>query len=202
LQQLLQQWGEFEPGTSEHNFRIGMHDALEPAILPKLTKVLARRAPKVGFASVKIDRSNLARELSSGNIDIAIDVTIGVKKPVKQTQLWSSDFCVLMRKNHPLNGNLNKENYLNGQHISVSNRRHTNIRCQNYSAATDVVKSSDQLLTVTRMMADHLIDKNLVVVDAPHEIPNFGTSIYWHEHGEQDAALSWLRKLLLEIQSG
>ncbi len=216
LQQILQQWGDFEPANSEHNFRIGIHDALEPAILPKLTKVLARRAPKIGFASVKIDRSNLARELSSGHIDIALDVTIGVKKPVKQEQLWSSNFCVLMRRKHPFMNGVDKKNYLNSQHISVSNRpfgmtmedtffqqnglnRQTNIRCQNYLAATKILKSSDQLLTVTKMMAEHLLDKDLIAVDSPFDIPGFGTSMYWHEHGEQDSALSWLRSLLMEM---
>jgi len=218
LQQVLQQWGEFEPAQSEHNFRIGMHDALEPVILPMLTGVLAKRAPKVGFASVKIDRSNLARELSAGSVDIALDVTIDVKKPIKQAELWSSKFAVLMRKKHPLKEILSQEQYLASQHISVSNRPHgmtiedtffqqlgvnrqTNIRCQNYLAATQILKSSDQLLTVTKIMADHLLDKDLITVESPFDIPRFGISMYWHEHGEQDSASTWLRTILEEINA-
>lgn len=216
LQQILQQWGDFEPAKSEHDFRIGMHHALEPTILPKLTEILAERAPNVGFASVKIDRANLARELSSGHIDIALDATIGVKKPVIQKQLWSSQFCVMMRQSHALKDALDQKSYLASQHISVSNRpfgmtmedtffqqnglnRQITIRCQNYLAATKVLKSSDQLLTVTKLMAEHLLDPDLVAINSPFDIPSFGTSMYWHEHSAQDSALSWLRSLLMEI---
>ena len=77
--------------------------------------------------------------------------------------------------------------------------RNTSIRCQNYLAATKVLKSSEQLLTVTRLMAEHLLDPDLILVDSPFDIPGFGTSMYWHEHSEQDSALNWLRSLLLEI---
>lgn len=217
LQQILQHWGEFEPLNSEHVFRIGMHDALEPVILPRLSEILARRAPNVGLASIKTDRNNLPRELSAGHIDLALDVSMPVKPPVRQHKLWSSNFGVLMRAGHPLNKSLTKTSYMNSQHISVSNRplgmtmedtffkqqgleRQTSVRCQNYFAAGKVLKSSNQLLTVTKLMAEQLVDQDLCIVDVPFSMPNFSTSVYWHEHTEQDAALAWLRSILLEIK--
>jgi DNA-binding transcriptional LysR family regulator len=217
LQQILQQWGDFEPSTSEHIFRIGMHDALEPAILPKLSEVLSRLAPNVGFASIKIERSKLAKELSSGQLDLALDVSMPVKLPVRQHKLGSSGFAVLMRVDHPLRSSLNKSSYMNSQHISVSNRpfgmtmedtffqqqgleRQTSIRCQNYFAAGKVLKSSNQLLTVSRLMAEQLVDSDLCIVEVPFALPTFGTSIYWHEHSEQDTALAWMRSVLVELK--
>jgi len=217
LQQILQQWGDFEPSTSEHIFRIGMHDALESAVLPKLSEVLSRLAPNVGFASVKIERNNLARELSSGQLDVALDVSMSVKLPVRQQRLWSSGFAVLMRVEHPLRYSLNKRNYMNSQHISVSNRpsgmtmedtffqqqgleRQTSIRCQNYFAAGKVLKSSNQLMTVSALMAEQLVDHDLCIVEVPFALPSFDTSIYWHEHSEHDTALTWLRSLLVDMK--
>ncbi len=217
LQQILQQWGEFEPLSSKHSFRIGIHDALEPSVFPKLSEILARRAPNTGFASIKIDRSKLSRDLSSGYIDVALDVSMPIKQPVRQHALWSSEFCVLMRKDHPLRTRLDKHNYMNSQHISVSNRplgmtmedtffqqqgleRQTSIRCQNYFAAGKMLKSSNQLLTITRLMAEQLLDDDLCIADTPFNIPSFSTSIYWHEHTANDAALSWLRSVLMEMK--
>jgi DNA-binding transcriptional LysR family regulator len=217
LKQALQQWGDFEPLNSEHVFRIGMHDALEPSILPKLSEVLSRRAPKVGFASVKIDRNNLSRELSSGHVDVALDISMSVRPPVRQHTLWSSNFSVLMRAGHPLRKQLDKSSYMECQHINVSNRplgmtmedtffqqqgleRQTSIRCQNYFAAGKVLKSSDQLLTVTKLMAEQLVDADLRIVELPFSLPSFGTSVYWHEHTEQDAARAWLRSILIELK--
>lgn len=217
LQQILQQWGDFEPLTSSHNFKLGMHDALEPSVLPQLISVLARRAPNVVLSSIKVDRSHLERELSSGHIDIALDISMSVRKPVRQHKIWSSGFCVVMRRDHPLRNSLNKKNYLDSQHIIVSNRplgmtmedtffqqqglqRKTSIRCQNYYAATKVLSSSNQLLTITSSMAEQLINDQHCTVDVPFDLPKFGTSVYWHENTEQDSALAWLRSILIEMK--
>lgn len=121
-----------------------------------------------------------------------------------------------MRVNHPLRHRLNKSNYMTSQHINVSNRpqgmtmedtflqrqgfeRQPTIRCQNYFAAGKVLKSSNQLLTITELMAEQLVDSGLCVVALPFSLPSFGTSVYWHAHTEQDAAQAWLRSILVEL---
>ncbi|RBP49117.1 LysR family transcriptional regulator [Arenicella xantha] len=215
LQQILQQWGDFDPQQSEQTFRIGMHDALEASVLPILSSVLAKRAPNTSIASVKVERNNLTRELASGHLDLALDVAIPAKPPVHHRTLWSSPFCVMMRVDHPLAGKLNKRNYLAATHISVSNRplgmtmedtyfqqrglvRHMTIRCQNYVAAATILKTSDQLLTVSLAMSEQLLNDQLCVVDSPYAIPELSTNLYWHANTEQDAALSWLRTLIID----
>lgn len=214
LQQILQQWDEFDPAVSQQHFRIGMHDALEPSFLPMLTKALTRDAPGLSYASVKIDRANLSRELGAGHIDIALDVALPVKTPVLSTLLWTNNFCVLMRRGHHLAGKLNQINYLEASHISVSNRpvgttiedslfqnqglaRHSNIRCQNYFAATKIVKTSDQLLTIPTSMSTQFIDDDLISNPVPFEISDFGTHMYWHQNTDQDRALAWLRDTII-----
>ena len=215
LHHMLQQWGEFDPNTTEQTFRIGMHDAMEPAVLPALSALFARTAPKASLACVKIDRNNLAKELSAGHIDVALDAAVQVKPPICHHTLWTSEFCVVMRVDHPLRYQLTRAAYLEASHISVSNRptgmtgedsyfqqkglhRRSTIRCQNYFAAATILKTSDQLLTTTRAMAQHLLDAELVLQDVPYPIPKLVTQLYWHETTEQDAALSWLRGLIVE----
>jgi DNA-binding transcriptional LysR family regulator len=214
LQQILQQWGQFDSTTSQYHFRIGMHDALEPSVLPKLAAAFADRAPSMRFSSVKVDRNNLARELSAGHIDVALDVALPIRGPVLSQKLRHSDFCVMLRRDHPLANKLNKRNYLDASHVSVSNRpvgmtmedtffqkkglqRRSMIRCQNYLAATYILKSSDYLLTITKTMAEQLEDDEIQVLDMPFAIPSFATYLYWHSHTEEDAALSWLRKTII-----
>lgn len=216
LQQILQQWGEFEPLTSTHNFKIGMHDAFEPSIVPKLASKLNKLAPNVTFSSIKFDRTNLLKELATGYIDVALDVALVVKKPIHTTELIENEFVVMMRKNHPLANNLNKQNYLSADHLNVSNRpsgftiedsmfrkqgldRTSTIRCQSYFAAKEIVKNSDQLLTVSSLMAEQLIDEKIIQIPVPIKLPSFDTSLYWHSNTEEDAALRWLRKVLLSL---
>jgi DNA-binding transcriptional LysR family regulator len=213
LRQILQHWGEFQPDTSQHHFRIGMHYALEPYILPLLTKKLLAHAPNTTFASVKVDREHLTRELGAGHIDMAFDVALPIKPPVLHKKLNNDEFCVLLRKSHPLANNLSQSAYFSAKHIGVSNRpsgaaaedllfqqqglaREISIRCQNYAAAKAMVEQSDYLLTLPRQLALQLPRQGVQLCPLPFEGSHIETHLYWHKNTEQDAALSWLREQL------
>ena len=218
LQNVLQQWDTFDPMTSEHTFRLGVHDALEASVLPDLCKTLARKAPNIGIASVKFDRTQLGRELAAGHIDMALDVAMTTKRPVRSQELWSNGFCVMMRSDHPLKGKLDRDGYMAAQHIIVSNRpvgltmedtalrkdglqRQTSIRCQNYWAAAKLLENSDQLLTITKTMAADLSSDKLHIEPLPINIKPYSMRLYRHEHSEADVALSWLRELIINLPS-
>lgn len=216
LRQILQHWGEFDPATSGHHFRIGMHYALEPYILPLLTKKLLEHAPNTTLASVKVDREHLTRELGAGHIDMAFDVALPIKPPVLHQKLINDEFCVLLRKGHPLADNLNQANYFSALHIGVSNRpsgaaaedllfqqqglaRKIVIRCQNYAAAKAMVEASDYLLTLPRQLARQMPMEQVQVSPVPFEGSRIETHLYWHKNTEQDAALAWLRAQLYAL---
>ncbi len=213
LQQVLQQWGEFSASESTYHFKIGMHDAFEPTVLTQLAVLIDKHAPNASFSSIKFDRTNLERELASSKIDLAIDVAMTVRQPVKRHTFKSSEFFVLMRHNHPSSKHLEQEAYLAARHISVSNRpngmttedaffnnlglkRESKIRCQNYYAAREIVRNSDHLLTLPKMLAMQLLDSELILQPLPFELKPFTVSLYWHEHADNDDALSWLRDLI------
>jgi DNA-binding transcriptional LysR family regulator len=218
LRQMLQHWGEFQPHSSQHHFRLGIHYALEPSILPKIAKRLAELAPNTTFASVKVDRENLTRELGAGHIDMAFDVALPIKPPVLHTKLIDGKFCVLMRKGHLLENNLTQQTYFTAKHIGVSNRpsgaaaedilfqqqglsRQISIRCQNYYAAKAMLIESDFLLTVPYMLGKELLadsaqSNTLIEAPMPVQLTNIETHLYWHKNTEHDAALSWFRQIL------
>jgi DNA-binding transcriptional LysR family regulator len=221
LRQILQHWGEFQALTSQHHFRLGIHYALEPSILPKLAKKLAKLAPNTTFSSVKVDRENLTRELGAGHIDMAFDVALPIKPPVLHTKLIDGEFCVLMRKGHPFESNLTEKSYFAAKHIGVSNRpsgdaaedilfqqqglsRHISIRCQNYYAAKAMLIESDYLLTVPYMlgkelMADSHLTNGLIEVRMPVQLTNIETHLYWHKNTQDDEALSWFRSAVQSL---
>lgn len=218
LRQILQHWGEFQPLSSQHHFRLGIHYALEPSILPKLAKKLAEFAPNTTFSSVKVDRENLTRELGAGHIDMAFDVALPIKPPVLHTKLIDDKFCVLMRKGHPLAHNLTRDGYFAAKHIGVSNRpsgaaaedilfqqqglaRRISIRCQNYYAAKAMLVESDLLLTVPYLLGRELLvdtDPSHGLVEAlmPVTLSKIETHLYWHKNTQDDEALSWFRGIL------
>jgi DNA-binding transcriptional LysR family regulator len=213
LHQIMQHWGEFEACNSEHHFRIGMHYAIEPSILPILAKELAIHAPRVTFASIKVERGDLNRELGAGNLDMAFDVALPIKPPVMHKKLIDDEFCVLLRKDHPLVDTLDKQQYFNAGHIGVSNRptgaavedllfhqqglaRNIVLRCQNYYSAQSIVAYSDHLLTLPRLLAMELIRDDLQLLTVPLVLPDIAIHLYWHKNTEQDRALAWLRDLI------
>lgn len=215
LQQALQQWGVFDAEQSECHFRIGIHYALEPSVVPQLTKLLREKAPNVEFSSVKFKRADIDHELASGKIDLAIDIAIPTKAQVKHWRINDSEFVVLMRHDHPCYGKLDQESYLKAEHITVSNRpsgitaedtlfdkigiqRRSYLRCQNYYSAREIVLTSDQLLTLPKVLALRLLNDDCVMQPLPFDIKSFPISLYWHESVENDAALSWLRTLVQE----
>lgn len=221
LRQILQHWGEFQPLQSQHHFRLGIHYALEPSILPRLAKKLAQLAPNATFSSIKVDRENLTRELGTGHIDLAFDVALPIKPPVLHTKLIDDRFCVLMRKDHPLESQLTQSNYFSAKHIGVSNRpsgaaaedilfqqqglsRNIAIRCQNYYAAKAMVVESDYLLTVPYELAKQLMEgmqttQALVLKDIPIPMAHIETHLYWHKNTQDDEALSWFRQVLVSL---
>lgn len=217
LRQILQHWGAFVPASSKHHFRLGLHYALEPSILPSLARHLSLVAPHTSFASIKIERANLTRALAAGHIDMAFDVALPIKAPVLHKVLLSDEFCVLLRGDHPLTTRLDKINYLAANHIVVSNRpsgaaledillqqqglaRRISIRCQHYYAAVAMVAESDLLLTMparlARQMLSDMAGKPVSLLALPLKLAPIETHLYWHTQTEQDEALSWFRQQL------
>lgn len=221
LRQILQHWGEFQPLTSQHHFKLGIHYALEPSILPKLASRLAKCAPQVTFSSVKVERENLTRALGAGHIDMVFDVALPIKPPVLHKKLIDDSFSVLMRNGHELQDSLDQPSYLSAQHIGVSNRpsgaavedilfqqqgfsRKLHIRCQNYYGARAIVAESDLLLTLPTELGNELLrghsdTAELALVKMPIPLTNIETHLYWHANTETDEALSWFREVLVSL---
>lgn len=216
LRQILQQWGGFEPSSSQHHFRVAMHDAFEPSILPRLVEKLKILAPNVTLASVKIERNQLTRALASGSVDLAFDVAMPIKPPVRHREVINDNFCVLTNQSNPLVSKMSESDYFEAQHIAVSNRpvgaaiedlilqqsglaRKIALRCQNFYSAREILKTSDLLLTLPRSLASRLVEPGLKIIAIPFEMPKVVTHLYWHQNTEQDAALGWLRNLLMGI---
>jgi DNA-binding transcriptional LysR family regulator len=147
---------------------------------------------------------------------MAFDVALPIKSPVLHKKLIDDEFCVLIRKGHPIANNLNQASYFSARHIGVSNRpsgaagedflfqqqglaRKINIRCQNYTAATAMVEESDYLLTLPRQLALQMPMDLVLVKPLPFERSNIETHLYWHKNTEQDAALAWLRAQLYSL---
>ncbi|MCW8107851.1 LysR family transcriptional regulator [Alteromonas ponticola] len=218
LRKTLQQCGRFELAQTQQSFVVAVHDALEPLVLPALHKALSHQAPLASLKSVKLDRDKVTRQLNNRHVDVVIDVARAIQSPIRHQKLNSDNFAILMSRCHPLANQLSQSTYLSAEHITVSNRsdghvvedisllqmgmnRQVKIRCQNYYSAKAIVKEAPLLLTLPSLIANELVDNELIVQPLPIPLPELSTHMYWHQETEQDESIIWLRSAIMQTVS-
>lgn len=218
LEQSISEEPRFEPRTSHRCFYIGLRDVLEATVLPPLLQYLQHHAPLIEISSVRVDRHDLESELTTGTLDLALDVPYAVSEQIKHTPLTHDQLVVVARQQHPLlTQGLSVENYITQQHILVSSRRkgwaledvelnrlglkrQITLRCQHYFAACRVVSETDLLLTMPEhyaRLANHQFGNQ--IWPFPLNSPKLDMHLYWHHSAEKDPAHQWLRTLISQL---
>ncbi|HWE53035.1 MAG TPA: LysR family transcriptional regulator [Bryobacteraceae bacterium] len=213
----LQESG-FDPARSQRVFQIGMRNIVEPAILPPLMRKLETIAPEIAVHFLRMDRRDTETELTSGAVDMVVDVPMPVSHAVHQRELSSEDFIVVARADHKaIRGRLNLKAYLSQSHILVSSRRMgpalidvelksrgqrraVLLRCQDYFTACRVVSETNLLLTMPERYA-RLSNAGLDnrIYPFPMKIARFSLNLYWHESADADRENCWLRDQLCDL---
>lgn len=217
LRQLIQQWGHFVPKSTRQSFRVGMPEAAELALMPALQAKLFQQAPDASLSSVAFDRAQMVRLLASGRLDIAIDVALPMRDPIRHEPLLEGNFCIVARKEHPLSRAPTLKQYLEASHVTVSSRagglvmedtallslgvqRPVALRCQTYVAALAIVAASDHLLTVPEQLSREMPGaKSLRHWRMPFKLPKVQFHLYWHAHNDADLANRWLRDVVMNV---
>ncbi|MBA83833.1 LysR family transcriptional regulator [Thalassobius sp. S69A] len=205
----------FDPETAEMHFSIGMRSLMENSFFLPLVMLLNTTAPKVTVASAPLDRRRIEAELSSGELNAAIDVFLPLGADIHREHLLSSPSVVVARRGHPLvDGGVTLRDYLALDHIIVTSRakgagpedialsrdsetRRVVARCQQINTAMRAVASSDLVLTMAESFARRAnvwFDNQIVPV--PFESPRIDAYLYWHSNADADPANRWLRSTI------
>jgi DNA-binding transcriptional LysR family regulator len=203
----------FEPSRSTRVFNISARDAGAFMIAPGLARRLQATAPGVRIAWTQLNRGAISTELASGRLDLAIDVP-GIRgSDLEREPLMMTPYVCVVSQSHPLAGTpMNFETYLDLRHVVVSSRREGRsyveevarthgaritpvMRLPHYMPAMEIVRETDLALTLPAAMATA---PGLVTHDLPGVFPPLDSELYWRRENSEDAALSWLRSLILE----
>lgn len=212
LEEMLQRGDRFDPATSRRRFAIAVRDSHERSFVPALVTELSREAPGIDVAVVRIERGSLEEDLSSGELDVAVDVALSTSVDIRRERLGAEPLVVLARQDHPvIRETLDREAYLAMEHVLVTGRRHgggfedialnrlglsrrIRVRCQQNATAAEVVGSSDMLVTMPRAQAALANRRtNNQVFAFPIDIPSMEHFIYWHANVDADKANQWFR---------
>ena len=218
LQQLrisVQESRTFNPSQATKTYRISMTDLTEAVILPALFQRLRRLAPQLVIESMLARRRETTKELAAGRLDFAVDAPLNTDPQVRHVKLLEDRYVCAMRQGHPLaKDRISQDEYLTLTHIHISSRRsglgHVDLalgkiglqrkialRSQHYLMATNVMQSTDMVMTVPERFARR---NALHFVELPvNDVPTLETHLYWHESTDQDPANRWMREQIIEI---
>jgi DNA-binding transcriptional LysR family regulator len=213
LEQIVKRSAQFEPAHSARSFVIAVREAHETSFLPQIMEQVAREAPGVDVAAVRIERRDLEEDLQSGELDAAVDVALPLSAEVRRDRLNSEPLVVMARRGHPqVQGALDVDTYLSLEHVLVTGRRrgggyedialgrlgmsrHIRVRCQQHAAASAIVSRTDLLVTVSRNQAEQLnAGAANQVLPFPVDVPPMELFLYWHANADEDPAGRWFRE--------
>ena len=91
---------EFDPQTSNYQFKISMTDISHLVLLPKLINYLRAHAPNIRLEIVPID-ANTPIMMSNGDIDLAIGFLPQLEAGFYQQTLFQQRYICIASKEHP-----------------------------------------------------------------------------------------------------
>jgi DNA-binding transcriptional LysR family regulator len=204
----------FEASTANRTFRLHATENAELILLPTLLKQLKQQAPHIDLEVVFIDRREVAYEMASGNIHLAVDAPLLSHPELISQPLQADDYVCVMRESHPLNATqLNLDDFLEHEHIHVSSRmkgsghidlalrsigqkRRIALRLQHYAALPALLAQSDFIAAVPATVAKHW---QLLSRPLPFETPKLELQLFWHKSVEHDPAVLWLREFTMAV---
>ena len=95
IQLTLRQMSPFDPGESTIEFKLGMYDDMEMALIPSLVSKLAVIAPGIDITIRRADNMHVEQMLASGEIDLAIAHFDNLPKWVAQETIDQVSFVVV-----------------------------------------------------------------------------------------------------------
>lgn len=209
----------FDPSLSDRRFVINATDIGEMVFLPPLLKALREFAPHASIESVCLDPHDLSQALCDGAVDLAIGYMPELTGSGLYTQLlFEHPFVCLASDAHPLLKNgITLEQYAGAKHISLVGEGHSQrkfeamieasgikrrivLRSQNFMNIPFIVRDSDLLATVPKVIAAAFAHmQGLAAFWPPFELPAVPIRQYWHQRMHNDAAQVWLRQTVSNL---
>lgn len=206
----------FDPGSTEREFRIGMTDASHITLLPKILAFLQTHAPHSRLEVVKIT-DETAQMLQDGEIDIAVGLLPGLEAGFFQQVLFPQDWVCLVNADHSwVRNTLSLASFSKAEHIGIVSgtgallleaafkaariEREIKLRLPGFLGLRDIICNSDLIATTPRHIGETLAHSvNIAVYDCPVEVPGFTVKQHWHERFHRDAGNRWLRNAIATL---
>jgi LysR family transcriptional activator of mexEF-oprN operon len=184
----------FDPRRSDRTVRLGLSDASEGWLLPRLLHRLSREAPNMRIVVIEVQFRTVARAFELGTIDFAVCVADEVPAGVARAPLMTGGFvCLFDPKRVKVKKKISREKYFAHKHVIVSYngdlrgvvedllhmKRDVRVSIPSFHGIGAVVRGTDMLATVPSLVAqDQLrLHPSLAVAELPFDLMSTGTGM-------------------------
>jgi len=211
---------QFDPSRSSRAVTLVLSDVGEVVLLPTLIKRLRGLMPDAMVRSVTLPPTEVALQLESGEVDLAIGYFPDLKKhSFYQQALYTDTFASLIRSDHRMQADkLSIREYLQLEHAVVRAesrteeviesylarrkiRRQVVLSTPHFASAPIIVAQSDLIVTIPEPLASYFssVAVGVRVVQLPFDPPRILIKQFWHRKFHHDARSRWLRALVCEL---
>lgn len=208
---------EFVPESSTRRFRLESSDGTHVTILPRLLRILQRRAPGIRVDMATVTESPVDG-LRNGRSDLVL-MTMKAKlgEEFRSVPIAHEGWVSLVRTGHEIvESSEPLTTFMSGRHIVVSrngwaesleqnmpNGRRVVLDLPGVLALPGILVETDLIVTVPRGVGSMLAhDPRLTAIDCPVELPALGVAMYWAHRHDADLGHRWLRGALLNAARG
>jgi DNA-binding transcriptional LysR family regulator len=210
----------FDPIKSSRAVSLVLSDVGEVVLLPALIRRLRDQMPNAMVRSVTLPAGEVALQLESGEVDLAIGYFPDLKKHnFYQQALYSDTFASLIRSDHLVRADkLSLKQYLQLEHAVVHAesrteevmesflarkriRREVVLSTPHFTSVPIIVAQSDLIVTIPEPLARYFssVAVGVRVVQLPFDPPRIAIKQFWHRKFQHDARSRWLRGLTCEL---
>jgi DNA-binding transcriptional LysR family regulator len=210
----------FDPVKSSTPVTLALSDVGEVVLLPRLIGRLRQLMPNAMVRSVALSALEVARQLESGEVDLAIGYFPDLKKHnFYQQTLYSDTFASLIRSDHTLQAEqLSIEQYLQLEHAVVRAesrteevietylsrkklRRQVVLTTPHFASVPIIIAHSDLISTIPEPLARYFasISAGVRIVRLPFLTPRIAIRQFWHRKLHHDVRNRWLRALVFDL---
>jgi DNA-binding transcriptional LysR family regulator len=218
IRDTLERQLEFDPAASARKFTVAMTDLGEIHFLPRLMKRLGEVAPGVTISTVRNTAVNLADELESGRVDLALGLLPQLKAGFFQRLLFRQRYVCLFREGHVLDKEtMSLQDFEAAQHIVVvaggtghaivddtiarrGVKRNVRLSVPHFVALGHILSTTDLIATAPeRYVREGMAPFKLKYLPHPVPFPEFDVNLFWHARFHKEPGNQWLRNVLAEM---
>jgi len=214
MQKSVNEPDEFDPATSQKTFRISLGDVNEGRILAILMGKIEKQAPNIKLECYYTARDQVPHALATNELSFAVDPFIPNSKETNSMKVFSDQFVIAHRANHPISkvSNITLEEVLKLKYINISNRKRgasvvememqkmqlqpeMTLRARHYLVTPEIVRSTDICLLCAETFAKK---HGLSYIELPFDVPPLEQYLIWHSSDDNDGSHIWMRDLIAE----